>query len=248
MAITLPIKRQIIFIIFSALLLLLALFPARIGASSLTLAWNPNTEDDLAGYKVYYGTRSRDYDYFIDVGDVTEYTITGLAHTTRYYLTVTAYDIWWNESNFSAEVSAVTGDTPFPENGGGGGCFIATTAYSSYLNPRIKILRDFRDEILCSNSLGREFIHLYYQYGPRIANHIEQYDLLQFLSRQALLPLVGMSLLFLKTTAVQEILPMVLFLSFFTLTLRSYFRQTRQPCLLGKLLSKWGTGGKNFPL
>jgi len=31
------------------------------GAAHLDLAWNANTEPDLAGYRVYYGTGSRDY-------------------------------------------------------------------------------------------------------------------------------------------------------------------------------------------
>jgi hypothetical protein len=74
----------------------------------LTLAWEPNTEEDLAGYKVSYGTRSGDYDFTIDLGKVTQYTLTGLAPGTQYYFALTAYDTSLNESDFSAEVSAVT--------------------------------------------------------------------------------------------------------------------------------------------
>ncbi|MFX0202564.1 MAG: CFI-box-CTERM domain-containing protein [Candidatus Hodarchaeota archaeon] len=192
--------------ILAVSLFLLALFPAHLSASSLTLAWDPNTEPDLAGYKVYYGTRSGDYDDAIDVGDVIQYTVWGLEPETRYYLALTAYDTSWNESDFSWEVSGITGDDPPPpvqtdsEDGHSEwGCFIATAAYGSYLNSHVKNLRDFRDKFLISNSLGRKFVRLYYQYGPRIANHIEKYDFLQLLSRQALLPLIGISSLFNKS-------------------------------------------------
>jgi hypothetical protein len=103
-------KSQAVTHILSALLLLLALFPVHLSASSLTLAWDPNTELDLAGYKVSYGTRPGDYNFTIDVGNVTQYTVTGLAPGSRYYFVLTAYDTSLNESNFSPEVSAVTGN------------------------------------------------------------------------------------------------------------------------------------------
>ena len=226
----LPIKKQPLIYLLSASLFLSALFPARLAASSLTIAWDSNREADLAGYKVHYGTQSRDYDSVADAGDVTQYTITGLAPETQYYLALTAYDSSRNESDFSAEVSAVTGAggsttiTPDIE----GGCFIATAAYGSYLNPHVKILQDFRDELLISNSLGRKFVYLYYQFGPRIADHIGKYGFLQFLVRQMLLPLIGMSSLSLKTAAPEKLLLLPLCLLFiFTVVLHSYRRQTR---------------------
>ncbi|MHC4687385.1 MAG: CFI-box-CTERM domain-containing protein [Planctomycetota bacterium] len=231
----LPGKRQTIGSILAASLFLLALFPPRLSASSLTLAWDPNPEPDLAGYKVYYGTRSGDYDVAIDVGDAIQYTVWGLEPETRYYLALTAYDTSWNESDFSWEVSAITGDDPDPtpilDSGDDGGCFIATAAYGSYLNPHVKILRNFRDEFLISNSFGRKFVHLYYQYGPRIANHIERYDFLQFLTRQALLPLIGMSSLFNKSNKITPfpalLLPLLCFFLVFTITLPFYLYQNR---------------------
>lgn len=71
---------------------------------NVTLSWDPNTEPDLAGYKVYYGTSSRNYTETIDVGNTTTYQITGLSEGT-YYFAVTAYDTSNNESDFSEEVS-----------------------------------------------------------------------------------------------------------------------------------------------
>jgi hypothetical protein len=233
-------NRQTVTHVLLASLLLLALFPAHLAASSLTLAWDPNAEPDLAGYKVYYGTQSGDYDSVIDVGDVIQYAIGSLEPETRYYLALTAYDTSWNESDFSWEVSAITGDDPPPpvQNDSEDwnaemGCFIATAAYGSYLNPHVKILRNFRDEFLISNSLGRKFVHLYYQYGPRIAKHVEKYDFLRFLTRQALLPLIGMSSLLNKSNKITPfptlLFPLLCLLPILTTALHSYHRRLVNP-------------------
>ena len=69
------------------------------GANTLNLKWTANPESDVAGYKVYYGTTASVYAGTgatqgaspIDAGNVTSFTLTGLAPGT-YYVTVTAYD------------------------------------------------------------------------------------------------------------------------------------------------------------
>jgi hypothetical protein len=181
-------------------------------ADYLTLSWDLNHEPDLAGYRIYYGKSSGNYDYMTDVGNVSFHSLSDLEPDKRYYLALTAYDISGNESDFSNEVSGISSPDPPSSNpshvqiGSGSGCFIATAAYGSYLNPHVKTLRDFRDGFLTSNSLGRKFVRVYYQYGPRIANHIGKYGFLRYLTRQVLLPLVGMSLFSLQTTASQEFL------------------------------------------
>jgi len=230
------INRRISIYILSASLLSVGLFPTLLTASVLTLAWDPNTEWDLAGYKIYYGTRSGDYDSVIDVGYTTYHTIRGLEPETRYYLALTAYDISYNESDFSWEVSGVSKPDPNPyyeeidseEGYSEWGCFIATASFGSYLNPHVKVLRDFRDELLIPNSLGRKCVCFYYQHSPRIAKQMGKYSSLRFLSRQALLPLIGMSSLSLKATTSITLffLPLTLLL-IFTIALRSYLRQTR---------------------
>jgi fibronectin type 3 domain-containing protein len=82
-------------------------------AAKLKLAWDADTESDLAGYKVYYGTSSKSYTGPIDVGNVTTYTLTGLKGGQTYYIAVTAYNTLNNESGYSSEASGVaTEPTP----------------------------------------------------------------------------------------------------------------------------------------
>lgn len=73
-------------------------------SAQVTLAWDSNTEQKLAGYKIYVGSASRAYDYSIDVGNKTSYTVSGLADGKTYYFAVTVYDKNGNESGYSKEV------------------------------------------------------------------------------------------------------------------------------------------------
>lgn len=86
---------------------------SRAMAANADLTWNANTETDLAGYKIYYGTSSRSYGAPIDVGNQTSYTVTGL-NTQTYYFAVTAYNSLGSESGYSIEVSKNFGDTIAP--------------------------------------------------------------------------------------------------------------------------------------
>lgn len=79
--------------------------------------------------------------------------------------------------------------------GGGGGCFIATAAYGSLFEPRVVLLRQFRDSYLLTNPVGQKFVELYYTYSPPIADFIRQSELLKFIVRIALLPLIGIAYL-----------------------------------------------------
>jgi len=75
--------------------------------------------------------------------------------------------------------------------GGAGGCFIATAAYGSQVEPHVKVLREFRDRFLLTNTLGKAFVDLYYTYSPPAEEFIASHDPLRLMVRWSLLPLVG---------------------------------------------------------
>lgn len=58
-------------------------------------------------------------------------------------------------------------------------CFIATAAYGTDTAKEIDILREFRDAVLLPNSLGAEFVSLYYKTSPPIANFVSQHEVLR---------------------------------------------------------------------
>jgi hypothetical protein len=102
--------------VIAAALVAMAGLPAMAGTASL--AWDPVSDTDLAGYRVYYGTSPGSYTQSVDVGNVTQATITGLTDCTNYYFGVKAYDTAANEStSYSNQVQGwsrpiVTSSTP----------------------------------------------------------------------------------------------------------------------------------------
>lgn len=87
--------------------------------AAATLIWQPNLERDLAGYKVYIGEKSKQYNTVFNVGMRTRYSLAELSPEKTYYLAVTAYDASGNESALSQEVV-------LPASTGGGGASSST--------------------------------------------------------------------------------------------------------------------------
>jgi len=85
-------NRPLLILMLVLLSLFLFLTPGIGNAGQVTLAWDMNSEPNVTGYKIYYGTASRNYDWVIDVGKVTEVTITDLPNGATYYFAATAYD------------------------------------------------------------------------------------------------------------------------------------------------------------
>jgi len=75
--------------------------------SSAILTWTPNTDSDLAGYKIYRATASGAYGAALAIipAGTLSYQATGLSVNTTYFFVITAYDSAGNESSFSNEVS-----------------------------------------------------------------------------------------------------------------------------------------------
>ena len=91
-------------------------------SAQVTLEWQASS-GDVAGYNVYQGTSSRDYDVALDIGNWTSVTIADLAEDEVYYFAVTAYDSEDNESGYSNEVciNCDSQDATYSSGGGGGG-------------------------------------------------------------------------------------------------------------------------------
>ena len=95
----------------------IAIFTTAAYAESIDLQWDPNTEPELAGYKIYWGTSSGNYTSSRDVGDTTSYTLTGLDEGRTYYVAATAYDGSDNESGYSNQISYTV---PYSDTDGDG--------------------------------------------------------------------------------------------------------------------------------
>ncbi|MDE3009387.1 MAG: hypothetical protein KGI67_00725 [Pseudomonadota bacterium] len=87
-------------------MLLLSVAPRR--GATLTIAWDADQrQPQVAGYKVYYGTRSHVYDDFQDAGKAHNCRIGALADRTTYYVAVASYDLTGTESTLSREVAGM---------------------------------------------------------------------------------------------------------------------------------------------
>lgn len=98
----------------SLLVVLAILIPISAFAIGFKATWTANTEADLAGYKVYYGTVSGVYGTPIDVGKITTCSVGNLLESTTYYVCVSAYDTSGNESAKSAVASITMPDKTSP--------------------------------------------------------------------------------------------------------------------------------------
>ena len=104
------------------LIMLLCIFlGSNVWAANADFSWTPNSETNLAGYKIYYSTIGGQYVQFIDVGNpgvinnTVQATVNGLADGTTYYFVATAYDTDGFESDYSQEVVWTSPEAPIIE-------------------------------------------------------------------------------------------------------------------------------------
>jgi len=76
--------------------------------------------------------------------------------------------------------------TGVPPPWGDGGCFIATAAYGTPTAKQIDVLREFRDVVLLESIAGSQFVALYYQLSPPVADFISGSSFLRTLVRELL--------------------------------------------------------------
>jgi hypothetical protein len=113
------------------------------------------------------------------------------------------------------------------DGGGGGGCFIATAAHGSVIEPHVKILRDFRDRFLLTNYLGNRFVDFYYTQSPPMADFIAKHESLRSVVRWGLLPLVGISWFSLKIGPVGALVLLLSLLSLISATTLVFYGKIR---------------------
>ena len=117
------------------LLALAGVFLLTQSAWSAVFTWSPSP-DAVAGYRLYYGSSSGNYTQSVDVGNVTQSTVSNLTAGATYYAAVTAYNSAALESVKSNEVSftAAGGTTP-PANVPPTVSLTSPTNGASYLPP-----------------------------------------------------------------------------------------------------------------
>jgi len=188
-----------------------------ISGTMVVLNWDEAVGDvEVVSYHVYRGEE-------VDpIGEsiVTSFTDSTVVPGTTYTYRVTALDTAGNESGLSLSVAVLTPSVS-GETGGGEssqssewwrkGCFIATAAYGSEMEPHVQLLRDFRDRYLLPSLWGKRFVATYYHYSPPIADVIRGHEGLRSAVRWMLWPFVAWAWFFLKvSTEVKLVMGMVL--------------------------------------
>jgi len=138
--------------------------------------------------------------------------ITGLKNRVTYNFYVITIDTMGNPSDMTSAGSA----TPIPEEdlwerykrskgkATGGYCFVATAAYGSYDHPHVRVLREFRDQVLLRSGWGRTFVQSYYLLSPGPANWLARHNSARAAARLGLWPVTLFAGGWLYTSSAQK--------------------------------------------
>jgi len=84
--------------------------------SNVEISWDASTEFEVVGYRVYLGETSGEYDRVFDVIGELSVNLVELEANTDYFVAVTAFDTFHNESPLSQEITFTTpSDTGDPQ-------------------------------------------------------------------------------------------------------------------------------------
>ena len=109
-------------------------------------------------------------------------SLTGLSSNTEYeFKARLKYDDTVIEGT-TLQFTTDNSSTPPPT----GGCFIATAAYGTPTAEQLDVLREFRDVVLLKSTVGSQFVALYYQLSPPVADFIAGSSFLRTIVRELL--------------------------------------------------------------
>ncbi len=91
-------------------------------------------------------------------------------------------------------------------------CFISTAAFGSDMANEVKTFREFRNQFLLTNTIGKLFVKTYYKFSPPIADFIEKSETLRAATRAALYPFLLFSSIALKFGFAAAVLALISFL------------------------------------
>jgi hypothetical protein len=108
---------------------------------------------------------------------------------THYWVVIQAFDIC-NVASAPAIAEVTTTRTNFTQLSG---CFVATAAFGSPLEPQVSALRQIRDRLWQSNTLFTVGADLYYRNGPAAADVLRRSDVARALARSVIGPLATLA-------------------------------------------------------
>lgn len=159
--------------------------------------------DSITGIPVEWTVELKD----ADVPQSLPYQTPLLENKTNYFLTLDAYvpadattgaTLTIRIYSF-ADISKTDSDTFDVVLGTPSPCYIATATYGTPLHEDINVLRNFRDEYLMINPIGRRVVKIYYLTSPPIADVIRNKEELRLIIRESLIkPLVNITKMFMS--------------------------------------------------